>query len=257
PRWRSASLRFTRRLRSLLASQAVMPNTDHRTPKLRKGTSLVEVLVVIVIFLVGILAIAQIFPGGFRILANTRAISIGSALAESELNRAQTSGQMPEMVIPVLYQAVSGQTVVIADPNRTEDDLGPQGQSISLVTDSNGITHWDVFDSNNNDLGPWAYVSGANNVRRIIGEGRVVPPPRVIGSDRGGLFLLEFAPIVYNTNAAYLNLFVYGNDMERTMGNPEPVVQGTVVLHSAITSTHPSPPILCSTFRRIQAAPIT
>src|SRR2546421_1892340 len=215
-----------------------MPNTDYRIPKLRSGTSLVEVLVVIVIFLVGILAIAQIFPGGFRILANTRAISIGSALAESELNRVQTSGQMPEMVIPVLYQSVSGQTAVIADPNRTEDDLGPEGQAI----DQDGY----VYDTNGNNLGRWPYLSGSNNVRRIIGEGRVVPPPRAIGSDRVVLFLLEFAPIVYNTNAAYINLFVYGNDMERTMGNPEPVVQGTVVLsfRYSLDISKPSDPVL-------------
>src|SRR5436305_6168395 len=113
-----------------------MLHSLRRIPHHRKGTSLVEVLVVIVIFLIGILAIAQIFPGGFRVLANTRAISVASTLAESELNRVQASGQMPEMVIPILYQPAGGTTVVIADPNRTEDDLGPQGQSIGLVTDA-------------------------------------------------------------------------------------------------------------------------
>ncbi|MCE2766301.1 MAG: hypothetical protein LW628_05210 [Fimbriimonadaceae bacterium] len=36
------------------------------------GTTLIEVLVTIVVFLVGILAIAQIFPGGVKILNRTR-----------------------------------------------------------------------------------------------------------------------------------------------------------------------------------------
>jgi len=213
-------------------------NTEYRIPKVRRGTSLVEVLVVIVVFLIGILAIAQIFPGGFRVLANTRAISVGTTLSSSELRRVQASGQMPEMVIPVLYQSLGGQATVIADPNRTEDNLGPEGQAITQ--------DGDVLDSSGNDLGRWTYLSGLNNIRRIIGEGRVVPPPGIIGNDRGGLFLLEFAPIVYNTNAAYLNLFVYGNDMERTMGNPEPVLQGTAVLpfRYYLDVSTPSDPVL-------------
>ena len=44
----------------------------HNPGRRRAGTSLIEVLVVIVVFMVGILAIAQIFPGGFKILAKTR-----------------------------------------------------------------------------------------------------------------------------------------------------------------------------------------
>lgn len=213
--------------------------------RLRHGTSLVELLVVIVIFLVGILAIAQIFPGGFRILATTRAISVGTTLSESELNRVQNAGQMPEMVIPTLYQVAGGGTVVVADPNRTEDDLGPTGQTISLVTDSNGA-HYDVFDGSGNDMGPWALASGSNNIRRVIGEGRVVPAPKMVGSDRGSLFLLQFAPIIYNTNASYLNLYVYGNDMERTDGNPEPVPNGATVLpfQYYIDNSKPADPVL-------------
>ena len=42
----------------------------------RRGTTLLEVLVVIVIFLLGILAIVQIFPYGFKILMSSRNSSV-------------------------------------------------------------------------------------------------------------------------------------------------------------------------------------
>ena len=45
-------------------TEARMPG-DKRTTR---GTSLIEVLVVIVVFLIGILAVAQIFPTGFKLL---------------------------------------------------------------------------------------------------------------------------------------------------------------------------------------------
>ena len=51
----------------------------------RLGTTLVEVLVVIVVFLVGILAVIQIFPKGYQILLLTRGKSVSQALARDTM----------------------------------------------------------------------------------------------------------------------------------------------------------------------------
>ncbi len=178
------------------------------------GTTLIEVLVVIVIFLVGILAIVQVMPGGFKILRDTRDASIGTALGRAEIERVKSNdAQLPEMILPVIYTWLTGSVIISADPNRRPDDLGP----VAAGLDENGI----LYDSSNNPLGGWQYLSGANVMRRVIGEGRRVPAPRVIGAEYGGLMVLQFAPVVFNP--IYQSLFqVYGNDMVAREGAPDP-----------------------------------
>lgn len=177
------------------------------------GTTLIEVLVVIVIFLIGILAIVQVMPGGFKILRDTRDASIGTALGRAEIERLKTnSAQLPEMILPVQYTWLSGSVIISADPNRRADDLGP----VAAGLDENGV----LYDGANNALGGWQYLSGANVQRRVIGEGRRVPAPRVIGGEYGGLMVLQFSPVVYNP--VYQSLFqVYGNDMVSREGAPD------------------------------------
>lgn len=175
------------------------------------GTSLIEILVVIVVFLIGILAVIQIFPGGFKVLRETRNLSMANGLVRSEIARSKARlGQLPDMILPVVY-SFTGSTVNIAvDTNRTPGDLGPTGDGL----DGNG--HFTLAGS---DIGYWPYLVGANVMRRVVGEGGPVPAPRPVGNDFGGLMLLQYAPIVYN--AAYPALFqVYGNDMVKLHGAP-------------------------------------
>ena len=189
-----------------------------RTTNLLKvsGTSLVELLVVIVIFLVGILAIAQIFPGGFRILNQTRAMAAGASLARDEMDRLKSRpDQLAEQIIPVIY-TFSGSTLTIAaDPSHNPSDLGPQG--VGLADDGQ------LLDASNRALGPWQYLTGANRVRRVISESRVVPAPQNVGvsglGEFGGLMSLQFAPIVYNSTFSNL-VDVYGNNMEKRLSAP-------------------------------------
>src|SRR4051812_24191429 len=83
----------------------------------RSGTSLVEILVVIVVFLVGILAIVQVFPGGFRVLSttqkNTIATALGRAMIETLKNNAD---QLPEAISPVSYVYNSGTITIVKEP---------------------------------------------------------------------------------------------------------------------------------------------
>lgn len=183
----------------------------------RSGTSLVELLVVIVIFLVGILAVIQIFPRGFQIIANTRNTTVMVNLARTEMDRVSgRTDQLPEQILPVIYLWSGSDVVISPDPNRVPNDLGPFTNRI----DQNG----NILDAGGNNLGRWPYLSAANNFRRIIGEGGPVPAPRRVGSRIGGLTLLQFAPVVFNPS--YQSLFqVYGNDLTKRFGDPPPFVR--------------------------------
>ncbi len=75
------------------------------------GSSLIEVLVVLVVFAVGILGVAQVFPGGFKILANTQALSIANALGRDRGRAIKVyahSQQLPDMILPVTNTDVGG-----------------------------------------------------------------------------------------------------------------------------------------------------
>lgn len=183
---------------------------------LRPATTMVELLVVIVIFLVGILAVVQIFPRGFQIIGVTKSTTIMFNLARSEMDRVRgRTDQIPEMILPPGYLFNAGQVVITSDPNQNPDNLGPYTQRI----DQNG----NVLDALGNVLGGWAYLSGGNNIRRIIGEGGPVPAPRRVGTLVGGLMVLQFAPIVFNPS--YQSIFqVYGPDMVKRFGDPPPFV---------------------------------
>lgn len=191
---------------------------------MQSGTSLMELLVVIVIFLIGILAIARIFPGGFRVLNTNRAQSFAIALGKAELDRlAGSSLEVPEQIVPVIYNS-SGAAI---EGDFDLSNLGPQGNAILLYQPSSGPSEWDVYNGAT-DLGPWALTSGANNVRHVVGEGNKVPAPQSItigggavgsfpaGTISASLVNLNFAPIV----TSYPSLMVYSNDLARANGTP-------------------------------------
>jgi hypothetical protein len=178
------------------------------------GTTLVEVLVVMVIFLLGMLAMMQVFPGGLRILRQNRDMTVGTALGRGEMERLTgKTVQLPEAILPVTaVWNLLGQVAYVVDSNRKPFDLEPIG---AATIDENGH----MRDASDNDLGPWQYLSGANVTRRIVGEGGVIPAPRAVGGAFGGLLVLQFAPIVFSPN--YEEFFeVYGNDMVQRYGDP-------------------------------------
>ncbi|MFQ3586136.1 MAG: hypothetical protein SNJ76_00540 [Fimbriimonadaceae bacterium] len=176
-----------------------------------QGTSLVELLVVIVVLLVGILGVVQVFPGGFSALRTTRSNSVATELARSQIEAVKSRpDQVPEMVLPVQY-IFGSPTTVVADLGRRQDDLSLAGVGISAAGD--------VLDAGGNALAPWPFLSGANLYRRIVGEGGPVPAPRAVGSAFAGIMLLQFGPIVFNPNLDSL-FQVYGNDLVKREGLP-------------------------------------
>ena len=176
------------------------------------GTTLVEVLVVMVIFLLGILAVIQIFPGGLKILSQTRDRAVGLSLTRGENERVKgRSDLLPEMILAVTATWTASGVRIEADSDRVPTELGP----VASLMDASG----NLLDSSGNVLGPWELMSGANMTRRVIGEGGVIPAPRAVGTLYGGLLVLQFAPIVFDPQ--YVEFFeVYGNDMVQLSGNP-------------------------------------
>ncbi|RYG36082.1 hypothetical protein EON81_10825 [bacterium] len=176
-----------------------------------RGTTLVEVLVVIVVFLVGILAVVQIFPRGFQVLTLMRKGASANALARNESERLEASpGELPELIVPV------GPGTDAEDLFVTSGDLGPYGDSLSAAG---------ILSRNGVQLGHWALFTGANRYRGIVGETRRIPAPRRVGEDMalyGGLLYPNFGPI----DSAY-PLIVSGNDLSRNPRPPSTLEQRT------------------------------
>lgn len=185
--------------------------TRFRRDRHRQGATLVEILFTIVIFLVGILAVVQIFPKGLDILKTNRAHTVASQLAHSEIERIKgASTQLPEAILPVQYLWTGTDFVIQVDLNR---------RPTSFTLASQGIqTDGTYLDQDGNQLGYWPYFTGANIIRRVFGEGRTVPAPRFVPTDigtvYGGVMALQFAPVV--TDPRFQSVFqVYGNDLSR------------------------------------------
>ena len=188
------------------------------------GTSLVEILVVIVVFLIGILAIIQIFPGGFRLLGLTRSQSVATQLARKEIERLKSrADQLPDRIVPVMYARANGELVALVDSSRRTNDLGPT---------ADGLTSAGRLTLAGDDLGDWRRASAANMVNRIVGESAIIPAPRPASGNIsgqlffGGLMTLQFGPAMFNPevagNSADNNVIfnVYGNDLSVALGAP-------------------------------------
>ncbi len=180
------------------------------------GTTLVELLVVIVVLSIGILAVLQIFPSGLRILAYNRNAEIATKLAQDEAQRfVGRSDQMPESIDPVYYQYDPTSMTV-----KTYSDRFRRPGDYSLVNTGSLDSTGNVVDSGGHTLGYWPYLSGPNLFRRVVGEGGRVPAPRQVGGYYGGLMVLQFTPIAVNQLDPG-KFQIYGADMNRLLGTPQ------------------------------------
>lgn len=172
------------------------------------GTTLVEVLVVIVILLIGILAVVQIFPRGFQLLTLSRKSAQATQLARQESERLKARADMlPNMVTAV---NLAGESADATAPN----ELIPAGSTI------NGLGNLSV---NGQSVGPWALHSGPNRFRRIVAETHRLPAPRAVGIGSnwyGGVLIPEFGPVDPATPVV-----VNGNDLVRSVGLPQGLQQ--------------------------------
>jgi len=168
------------------------------------GTTLIEVLVVIVIFLVGILAVVQIFPKGLNILVLARTNSVANALSRDQVEYLKAHiDQLPEDIVST---DLSGNVNSLRSPR----ELGPFiGDSLS----ADGLLH-----AGSTVVGDWALYSAANNTRRVLGERHAITAPRLVGTGSpyyGCLEIAAFGPL--DPSGA---LKVYGNDLSMHVGVP-------------------------------------
>ncbi len=183
------------------------------------GSSLIEILVVIVIFTVGILAAIQIFPGGLTILKANRSNTVANALARAEMERQKAENdQLPDGIFSSTYPAISPVLRELEiDLQRRPTDISPPPQITGM--DNTG----QLFDADGG-LGAWQLFSGANSTRQVIGEGRRIPAARFVdgptGTRYGGVLNLQYAPLFLEINIndpdlGQIPFIIYGNDLVR------------------------------------------
>jgi type II secretory pathway pseudopilin PulG len=193
-------------------------------PSRRRGGSLIEILVVIVVFLVGILAVVQIYPVGIGILRTTRNNTVATNLSRAEADRLRSqAGRIADQIAPVSYLVQNGRLTVRIDASRRANELMPSSDPRwTLAPDGT------VLDEASQPRGNWARVSGANAFSRVLGEGGRAPAPRFLGnqtgSPYGGLVNLQFAPLFYDRDSSTGIGFpgvvdVYGNVLARRGGD--------------------------------------
>ena len=176
---------------------------------------------VIVVFLVGILALVQIFPPGLSALRKASASLLATSLAEAEVERlAGSSGQMPDYIGAVRHFNTGGGLVVVLDASVATRDLMPPKDPDPAPGRIN--IDGDVLVGGN-VLAKWPLVSGSNRISRVIGESHKVPAPRNVGAQFGSLVNLNFGPIYYYLRLDGVGepgfLQVYGNEMARRHGD--------------------------------------
>lgn len=120
----------------------------------KSGTTLIEVLVVMVIFLIGILAVAQMFPAGFHVLNESRNRITSSALGKDMSALLSGSSEMvPVGILPSPMTAVNGGVV---DRNRSPFDT-------SLYNEANAVFNADgTIAYGGTNVGNYRYFAGPN-----------------------------------------------------------------------------------------------
>ncbi len=157
------------------------------------GTSLVEVLVVLVIILLGVFTVIQIFPIGFGTLRATGNRSFANRLAQQEIERVRSeSANLPQGVLFSVFDA-NGVPGVSFVKNEDPDNLAPYDPS---------------FTNANNP-----YFADVNKFRYIKGEPIKVPLPTTNAYGSGSVYTLKYGPIY----------------MDQAVGNPNSVPDASTI----------------------------
>jgi hypothetical protein len=166
--------------RQKLASSAWRPASVRRS---RPGTSLVEILVVLVVLVVGIFSLVRLFPPGFGFILYGKNVTQGSTLARSELERLRTAAShLPDGIGPINPY----------DPTVVDYLLDPGAELLPFIRTA-GLPEEPRF-------------SDVNKFRRVWGETTKIPAPTsdspyLSGDPATGqpqpasLYTLAFAPV--------------------------------------------------------------
>ena len=160
-----------------------------------RGTSLVEILVVMFVLLVGIMTVIQLFPTGFGIVRDAESRTIATKLAQQELEKWKNLAEN----IPIGILAINEAGVVIND-----NDPGPPFESFLAGGERGNVL----------------------NSRLILGETTSIPVASYFttggGTQYGSRYTLAFSPIETKwENNNYTGIKVKSGDLRRRFGNRE------------------------------------
>ncbi|MCC2670188.1 MAG: prepilin-type N-terminal cleavage/methylation domain [Armatimonadetes bacterium] len=145
----------------------------------RRGVSLVEVLVVLVVLIVGFAAMARLFPEGFASLGFTaNATQAVGLMKQTEENLLQHRENVPDAIVGI-------------DPNT--------GAIRSSITPQDYLTAFRHFNISGTQVEDERF-SNINQSRRVIGEHFLVPPPvNAPNGERASMYRPLFGPIYSST----------------------------------------------------------
>ncbi len=184
-----------------------METASRRIRRSKHGFSLVEVLVTMAILVIGILAVARLFPYGFLSIQRTANISKAQAMAAAALNSYQTPAEYIDAGLP----DANGQIVDI--PDVLPDNLAPATSTeLAGLESALGFTLPTGF--------PLYSFSNVNRIKYIHGETFTVP------ASNPAVHLLKLGP-VYNifstvSNVPSDSLVVHGSNLSPIVESSQP-----------------------------------
>ena len=187
----------------------------------QKGASLQEVLVAIAVFIVGILALARLFPQGQRLITNAKNNSIANQLVKAQISDLKSyPEEIPEQIIHHVIEKKGVGSRLSLHQNTSNDP----GFFAFKSSEKNHITRTGkVILKSKETNKSWLEIGGINQLTWIIGEGKKIPAPTNIGtktkSEFGSLVHLRFAPIRNHQDAKNLN--VYSSSLPFGGDNPD------------------------------------
>lgn len=141
----------------------------------QSGTSLLEVLIVMVILLLGIFAVVRVFPLGFQYMKNAERRTLGVRIAQQELERLRNDDEnLPASISFSFYDGVIRKTVA---------GFSPDYDLLSEVDKSSALDN------------AGSYYSDLNLYRYVSGERVKVPMPTVVGGVSGSIYTVKLGPI--------------------------------------------------------------
>ncbi len=164
-----------------------------------------EILIGMVVLLIGILAIARIFPAGFLSIQRTGDYTVGQSLAKLQLTDMENQVALPEGILATIQDA-SGAIKPVS--NISPDDLSDVGPATLPAGVPNGVDPY--------------YYSNINRKRFIKGEPVRLPvaTPNAVTGQYGAIYMLQFGPVfnAFGTSAFPSDsIKVYGAEMERIL----------------------------------------
>ncbi|MCE5200400.1 type II secretion system GspH family protein [bacterium] len=163
----------------------------------KRGTTLVEILVVMVILLVGIMTVIQMFPTGFGVVKIAESRTIATRLAQQELERWKNmTANLPTGILPIDDDETNGINIL--------NGQYPASDYASFIKRGENWVRGNVL-----------------NIRWILGETTAIPAPGYYqtanGTGFGARYTLAFSPIdVYSDGRGELQgLVIRSGDLRR------------------------------------------